>query len=40
MTLKGLFEPIHFEEAHKEFEFLSQEKVAISYFMTMIILPV
>tara|TARA_B100000949_G_C14203131_1_gene416886 strand:+ start:160 stop:453 length:294 start_codon:yes stop_codon:yes gene_type:complete len=33
MNLKGLFDATHLEEAPKEFEFLSQEKVAISYFM-------
>ena len=33
MTLKGLFDATHLEEAQKEFEFLSKENVAISYFM-------
>ncbi|WP_318311144.1 DNA-processing protein DprA [Flagellimonas crocea] len=33
MTLKGLFDTIHLEEAQKEFEFLSKEEIDISYFM-------
>jgi len=33
MTLKGLFDTIHLEEAQKEFEFLSKEGISISYFM-------
>ena len=33
MTLKGLHDSIHLEEAQKEFEFLSKEDIAISYFM-------
>jgi len=33
MTLKGLFDPVHLEEAQKEFEFLSKEDIDITYFM-------
>ncbi|NVN17014.1 DNA-protecting protein DprA [Muricauda sp. HICW] len=33
MTLKGLFDTIHLEEAQKEFEFLTKEDIIISYFM-------
>ncbi|MAU14769.1 MAG: DNA-protecting protein DprA [Muricauda sp.] len=33
MTLKGLHNPIYFEEARKEFEFLSKEGITVSYFM-------
>lgn len=31
MTLKGLFDPVHLEEAQEEFKFLS--KIDITYFM-------
>nr|WP_288932286.1 DNA-processing protein DprA [uncultured Allomuricauda sp.] len=33
MTLKGLHDEIHLEEAQKEFEFLSNEDISTSYFM-------
>ncbi len=33
MTLKGLFDPVHLEEAEEEFEFLSKEDIDITYFM-------
>ena len=33
MTLKGLYDAIHLEEAQKEFEFLSKEDITVSYFM-------
>ncbi len=33
MTLKGLHDGIHLEEAQKEFEFLSNEDISTSYFM-------
>lgn len=33
MTLKGLFDTIHLEEAQTEFQFLSKENITISYFM-------
>lgn len=33
MTLKGLFDTIHLEEAQEEFKFLSKEDIDITYFM-------
>lgn len=33
MTLKGLFDTIHLEEAQNEFEFLTKKDITISYFM-------
>jgi len=33
MTLKGLHDSIHLEEAQKEFEFLTKEDIVTSYFM-------